>query len=93
MSTRGKKIDGVLNGKLRIEQGNNRLVFSDDTTDRVIFGIKPDGSFGIRFSKDGVDVRNAAESDLILDDTFSTRTYFDDAGDARILLGFQSGGF
>lgn len=43
--------------------------------------------FGIKVSKPGVNVSNAADADLVLKDDYTTRTYYDQAGNPRILIG------
>lgn len=91
MSRSGKKMFNADGGQMRIEQNNNRIVWTDGSNDRTLFGQDGD-FFGIKQSKDGIDVIGAADEDLIFKDDFATRTYLDDT-DSRILTGFQSGGF
>lgn len=48
--------------------------------------------FGIKVSKEGVNVTQATNNELILKDDYSTRTYYDGTGIARILLGLLPDG-
>lgn len=50
-----KKID-TLDSKIRIEEGNGRILVSDGTKNRILIGKAPDGSYGIWVSKEGFDV-------------------------------------
>jgi hypothetical protein len=52
----GQKSTSVLNGQLRIEDGNNRMVLYDGSNYRMIIGVLPDGTVGIAISKQGEDV-------------------------------------
>lgn len=52
----GQQSTSVLNGQLRIEDGNNRMVMYDGTHYRMIIGLLPDGTVGMVISKPGVDV-------------------------------------
>lgn len=54
----GQQRTSVLNGQLRIEDGNNRMVLFDGTNYRMIIGLLPDGTVGIVISREGVDVFN-----------------------------------
>lgn len=68
-------------------------IYKDQSgTNRRMVGLLPDGTIGIRVSKEGVDVVSASDTELIYKDDFSTQTFYDDS-DPRILIGFQSGGF
>lgn len=48
--------------------------------------------FGIKISKPGVNVSSAGDNELVLKDDYSTRTYYDQTGEARILLGLLPDG-
>jgi hypothetical protein len=52
----GQESTSVLNGQLRIEDGNNRMVLYDGTDYRMILGVLPDGTIGMVISKPGIDV-------------------------------------
>lgn len=58
----GQQSTAVLNGKLRIDEGNNRLVLFDGTNNRMIIGILPDDTIGVAISKEGEDVFDAFDS-------------------------------
>jgi len=53
---KGQKKTDTLDSKLRIEQGNGRMVVSDGTKNRILIGKAPDGTYGIWVSKPGYDV-------------------------------------
>ena len=55
----GQNSTSGLNGQLRFEEGNNRLVLHDGANYRMVIGVLPDGSIGIAISKDGEDVFDA----------------------------------
>lgn len=55
----GQQSTSVLNGQLRFEEGNNRLVLHDGDNYRMVIGILPDGTIGIAISKVGEDVFEA----------------------------------
>lgn len=48
--------------------------------------------FGIKVSKPGINVANASDNNLVLKDDYSTRTYYDQSGSARILFGLLPDG-
>lgn len=52
----GSASTSVLNGQLRIDDGNNRMVLYDGNYYRMIIGVLPDGTVGMIISKPGVDV-------------------------------------
>ena len=52
----GQHSTSVLNGQLRIEEGNNRMVLFNGSIYRMIIGVLPDGTVGIAISKEGEDV-------------------------------------
>lgn len=55
VKTKGKQIDSVLDGQVRLELGNNRLVVADaNGIIRMIIGVLPDGDIGIVITKEGV---------------------------------------
>lgn len=54
----GQKKTDILSGQLRIEDGNNRMILFDGTNNRMIIGIRPDGTVGIIISKIGIDVES-----------------------------------
>ena len=61
--TTGKKQENVLGGKLTIEWDNDRILMRDENGKvRIIFGVLPDGTYGIVISKDGFDVLDAFSS-------------------------------
>lgn len=53
---KGQKKTDTLNSRVRIEQGNGRIVVHDGTNNRILIGALPDGSYGLIISKPGVDV-------------------------------------
>lgn len=53
---KGQKKTDTLDSKLRIEQGNGRLIVTDGTNNRIVLGLLPDGSYGLVISKPGIDV-------------------------------------
>lgn len=56
---KGQKKTDTLNSKLRIEEGNNRLLLFDGADYRMIIGILPDDTIGIVITKEGEDVFDA----------------------------------
>lgn len=48
--------------------------------------------FGQKVSKQGVNVTQATDNELVLKDDYSTRTYYDGTGTPRILLGLLPDG-
>lgn len=56
VSYKGQNRTDVLSGKLRIEDGNNRMILFDGTVNRMLIGLNPDGGIGIYISKPGEDV-------------------------------------
>lgn len=56
-TTKGKKMESVKDGQVRMEYDNNRfLVADEDGIVRMIIGLLPDGTIGIVISKEGVNV-------------------------------------
>lgn len=56
-TSKGKKMESVKDGQVRMEYDNNRfLVADDDGIVRMIIGVLPDGTIGIIISKEGVNV-------------------------------------
>ena len=53
---KGQKKTDTLDSKVRIEQGNGRVIVSDDTKNRILIGKAPDGTYGLWISKPGFDV-------------------------------------
>lgn len=54
-SSKGKKMDSVTDGQVRMEYGNNRFVVADEAgIIRMIIGLLPDGTIGIIITKEGV---------------------------------------
>ena len=65
----------------------NPIVQKDENgVARRIIGRLPDGTYGERVSKKGVDVTTAEDTDLVYKSDFSTDIYYDD-DNARILIG------
>ena len=52
----GQSKTDVLNGKIRIEDGENRIVIYDEDNLRIIIGLLPDGTYGFVMSKEGYDL-------------------------------------
>ena len=56
-TSKGKKMESVKDGQVRMEYDNNRfLVADEDGLVRMIIGLLPDGTIGIVISKEGVNV-------------------------------------
>lgn len=56
-SSKGKKLESVKDGQVRMEYDNNRfLVADEDGIVRMIIGLLPDGTIGIVISKEGINV-------------------------------------
>lgn len=74
----------VLNQVIDFVNAQQRTtVINDGTTNRYLIGYQKDGwgagkDFGIKVSKEGIDVIEAADSQLIFKDDFATRFYYDD---------------
>lgn len=58
----GQKSTEVLDGHVRVETGNNRLMMNDGQTNRLIIGKAPNGDYLIAISAVGVDVIEALGS-------------------------------
>jgi hypothetical protein len=54
--------------------------------------VSSNSFFGIKVSKPNINVNQASDNELILKDTYSTRTYYDQNGIARILIGLLPDG-
>ncbi len=55
--SKGKKMESVKDGQVRMEYDNNRfLVADEDGIVRMIIGLLPDGTIGIVISKEGISV-------------------------------------
>jgi hypothetical protein len=53
-------LNGVLTiGNIVIDGVNDNITLRDTTTNRIIFGKLPDGSYGFVISKDNIDVQSA----------------------------------
>lgn len=73
ISETGKPMSSVQNGKIRTEDGNNRIISSDDSgTDILLIGQRNDGTLGVDLSQPGVDVKSAADEQLIWSSKFNT---------------------
>lgn len=55
----GQQSTSVIDGKVRIEDGNNRMLLHDGTVNRLIIGRAPNGEYLIAISAVGVDVIEA----------------------------------
>lgn len=55
----GQQSTAVLDGKVRIEDGNNRMLLHDGNVNRLIIGKAPNGEYLIAISAVGVDVIEA----------------------------------
>jgi len=56
-SSKGKKMESVKDGQVRMEYDNNRFLVADENgIVRMIIGLLPDGTIGIVISKEGVNV-------------------------------------
>ena len=55
----GQQSTAVLDGKLRIEEGNNRLLLNDGEVNRLIIGKAPNGDYLIAITAKGIDVIEA----------------------------------
>ena len=53
---KGQEKTDTLDSKIRIEEGNGRILVNDGTNNRIIIGLLPDGTYGIVISKPGVEV-------------------------------------
>lgn len=72
---RGKDIGAVLNGKLRIEWDNNRIIFvGDEGVRRMLIGPRADGVLAAELSAEGVDVLEADDTELIWSSRFKSFT-------------------
>lgn len=53
---KGQKKTDTLDSKIRIEEGNGRLIVTDGVKNRILIGKAPDGTYGLWISKPGYDV-------------------------------------
>lgn len=58
----GQQSTDTANGKLRFEEGNNRIVVWNGTKIQMIIGFLPDSSIGVAVAKEGQDVVEAFNS-------------------------------
>lgn len=58
----GQQTTEVLDGNVRIENGNNRLMMHDGEVNRLLIGKAPNGEYIIAISAVGVDVVEALGS-------------------------------
>jgi len=65
MSETSKIFQSVQNGKLRFEEGNNRIILNDGSKDRLLIGEDASGSMAVNLSQVGQDVKTAATQELI----------------------------
>lgn len=63
--TPGKDLIDSLDGQLRVEKDNNRLVVSNGLTDVMLAGVDDSGEIVIKIAKPGFDVKTAANDELI----------------------------
>jgi hypothetical protein len=67
----GSTSTSVLNGQLRLEEGNNRLIVSDSETDILLIGQRPDGQIVVDLANVGFDVKTADINDLVFSSRFN----------------------
>lgn len=73
MSEKGKEIIGTNNGKLRIERGNDRLLFvGDDGISKMLIGPRLDGELAVELAQAGSNVLTAADASLIFSSRFDS---------------------
>lgn len=87
--------DTVINDNFRraFQQLRTTILKDEDGVDRYISGKLPDGTYGTKVSKPGVNVLDAADSDLIYKNDFDKTTYFDDSGNIHTIVGrFEDSG-
>lgn len=73
MSETGGRMDNVLNGRLRMDHANNRLLVTDENNvNKLLAGMDADGNVKIKLAQDGIDVLTAADSDLIFSSDFNS---------------------
>ena len=65
-------MSSVQNGKMRIEEGNNRLISNDGNTDILLIGQREDGSLGVDLAQEGSDVKTAPDEELIWSSKFQS---------------------
>lgn len=56
ISDSGQQVNSVNNGKVRMENGNNRMILFDGTVNRLVLGELPNGQIGLVISKERIDV-------------------------------------
>lgn len=71
MANEGKSTVGVNSGKVRLEQGNNRLIVNDGTRDRLIIGEEDDGDIVVKLSQSAYDVKTATSAQLVMSSEFN----------------------
>ena len=72
MSESGQEIEAVNNGKVRMEKGKNRLIFSDNEVSRMLLGMDTDGIIRGKLSQEGIDVFDATGDQLIWSTDFNS---------------------
>jgi hypothetical protein len=69
---KGQKTTSTANGRLRIEEGNNRLISNDGNTDILLIGDRQDGQgIVVDLARPGVDVKTADIEDLVFSSRFN----------------------
>jgi hypothetical protein len=87
MQEKGKNIDSVLDGKLRIEWGKNRIIFvNSNNVPRLLIGPRLDGELAAELSQEDVDVFTATDDELIWSSRFNS---FKIAEKVPMSLGFS----
>jgi hypothetical protein len=72
-SDSGRPITSALDGRMRIEEANGRLVVTGtDGIDKLLAGIDSDGNVRVKLAQDGIDVFNATDSELIWSSDFNS---------------------
>lgn len=62
----------VFSGKLRIDQGKNRMVVNDGTNDILLAGEDEDGDIVFKVAQDGYDVKTATDQQLAFSSQFNS---------------------
>jgi hypothetical protein len=69
---KGQKAISSSNGRLRIEEGNNRLISNDGNSDILLIGDRGDGAgIVVDLARPGVDVKTATVNDLVFSSRFN----------------------
>lgn len=67
----GQKKTDTLDGRVRIEEGNGRLIVSNGTNNVALFGYDSEGNIAVKVAKPGFDADTAGDESLAFSSEFN----------------------